>query len=322
MTIYNRSLLVAALVAICSFGCEDKFLTDIDVDLSDVPLELIVEGIIFPGDTARIVLDKTRRVDEPMGVTRVRQAEVRVHVRGGRSFTFTERAVPAGSNFDPFRNPQAPDTLSVYEAVLPADAFAVGDVVTLEVITLDGIYVTAQQTILPPSTIEDVLLRDRDFALGRFTTTVRAGAEGAGVLITGQYIHSVTEFDSQGEPIAVDTQAVSLNFETGDDLDYFYYGDKYLILPSSFGESTTLQTFNVYSNSSIVRNSDEYQAVRFSTLTLDAVSIAYFRALQLSDFNTDNPFVEPVVVPTNIDGGRGIFVATSAPTSIDFELEQ
>ena len=322
----TRTLLLAAAVGLAA--CESRFVTDVDIELEDVATELVVEAYVTPGDTAVVYVSETTRITDSRELVEVPAGTARILVDGAVVAELVAERLPAGFRY---YGAGEEDSVLAYRTIDTFPHVAAGAEVRLEVTTGDSREASATAIMPRPARIRSLANRAGQYDDQRFTLSLDDPAGEDAYLITGYtlQVYAVTyqDYDAEADTFINRLDTVenrqNLTFETGDELDYFYYGRRYTVSDEFFDASTGVLNFSSYIYSGAGSGIDlltDRSALRVSTVPPAAAE--YVNAFALADWNEGNPFIEPVIVPDGVEGGRGMLVLASRPVEAEFEIAE
>ena len=330
---------VLATAALCvlvgATGCADKFLRDVDVDveLEGYEREYVLEAYVRAGDTARVFLDETYPVNEEAGPRAVPAATVVLTVDGEAVGDFRAvRARAARGDYGWYGDlDEDADSLTYYEAFLPTEALPAGAHVRIEVTLEGGTVLTAEDRM--PAPLGEVTLATRrgQYDETQLTIGFRDLPGRQGYLLTGThtapevaYFYDEDTRESGYRPTG-DTLTETLTFETGGELDYFYHGRRYTTSDELFDGGDVTLLVGAYSNLTWrnygAEDDDDPGVAELEVAAMSLAGREYLWSLALADWNAGNPFVEPVVVPSNVEGGIGALILVGEGRRVAFEME-
>ncbi len=309
-------------------GCTDAFVTDIDVPLPDAGEELVIEATLRPDDTSYVYVTRPIALNGGGDVVGVPDASVSLRIDGATVATFeeVERKVTSGSQHIFYDGSEddldSLDAVSVYLAVLPDELFAPGKVFELEVTPPGGESTTARQPVPTPGDFRSITLSEREFEVS-IGFTIEDAPGGGAYMMEGEQIYYTRAYDSTGQDAGqLDSSITDLRFSTGDEFDYVDYDTRFYTRDGGFEGGAAAFRLDTYLPSSCsgcddVPNSRLVLAFR----TVNPLAVEYYDALRSLYDSKDNPFVEPVVIPSAFEGGRGMLIVQSRATVVDLEVQ-
>ena len=301
--------LLALLVAMGGSGCEDAFVTEVDVDLPDNERQLVIEAYLRPGDTSFVYVTRTQDINDRGELAVVPGATVTLAVGGEEVARFAERPVDGRS----IGSAEEERSVLEYYARVDERFFEAGAALTLTVVAPDGDRATATQPVPGGGELRDVSVRAGDFE-GRTTFTIAPEPGAADFLLAGTLTaYSPSVYDSSGRPAAFDTVVSAISFSTGEDFDYVFYGERFRVETAGAAEIASVVDFSASFFGCFGADCPDAPRpiLRLRATGVNTLAADYFEALQQIRQTDGNPFVEPVALPSAFEGARGMLVVES-----------
>lgn len=290
MSIFARSLICsisAGLLAACG-----SLVQEVDpAKLTKTSSKLVVTCFISPQDT---MLTALVALNQPV-VSLTDTVQNTKVVNATVTLSDNSRLVALAYN----------DTNQIYQAKSQNFPITVGHTYTLTVSTPDGKRVTATATIPPPVPISAI-------SLG-FTTSTKATTIIKEYFMTFQWNDpsGVNNYYRIAGAAVVDsnkTRAISFQRTTDQQRLLTDADADGTVLTSPQGRFNATFTYDSTSAASSVNYLQNTILWAF-LLNTDEMYYQYHKSLREFRNTNDNPFAEPVLVPTNIQGGLGCFAA-------------
>ena len=305
----------ATLVACGLLACDgNPFVRVIDPPEFQAPEQYALEAVIVPGDTSRVYVTRTSpesRALEPRFQTAV---AVEVSMDGGPAVAFDER------------RERIPTTLGVLEVVHYAHVFTEaqlpeGTSVALRVTLADGAVLTAEAAVpRGPQSFAVAAELDPEIggsALGSYRIGDAAGPDRYLLTGTMRAYHPERDSNRRTIPGTLDSTDGPLSFLTQTAFDIRFLGTRYLFDDAGFDGGP-----GVKANSVGLPIEGDSIRLTFALAAVEARGYDYLEAAQRAALQTDNLLVEPYVLPSNVTGGVGGLVVTSAPLRRDVTLRR
>ena len=311
----------AVVAAAALTACADAFVTEVDVDLPEAARELVVEAYLRPDDTSFVYVSRTVGILDPEGYDNVSDAAIALEVDGEPVATFAEAPARLSS-----ARGDLPNGFSEYAAVLPAERFAPGARFRLTATAPGGETVVAEEVVPAAGRLRSVSVTEREFD-GAIAFTIEDAAGASGYLVEGTSVRYFPGFDPETrEPNGeVDSSASPLDFFTGEDFDYLEYGERFTTGDAGFEGGAGSFRLGAYFGGGGGCFGEECADVprpklRLRLRTINPAAVEYLQALRQAAEAEFNPFVEPVVIPSAFEGGRGVLAVMTAAEEVELEL--
>ncbi len=305
-----KSLIYICGLCLCAtlFSCTQN----ITVDLGEYESKIVVHGILQPGELPRIYLTRSVPYFEQINdidsrYNFIKNAKVAI-IHDGNSETLTLKNEYDRNQSDIFDNEEDSALVWFYEGSTPA---LENETYQLSV-QADGQNITANTTIpsvVPMTTAEADFEVEEFFSESDTLQGIRVNFNdpaglGDAYRLAYSFREQVLRYDDNQEipdTVLVNTSRVMNRFELdegrdGEEISIFEY-----FFPSSWYSERT-DTFNI--------------TVRLQHVETDLAD--YLSSLLEQEYSEGDPFVEPHLIHSNIEGGLGVFgsYAPSAPDSL------
>ena len=296
----------------------DKFLNEIDVDLENPEVDLVLESTILSSDTTVIVyFTRTRSILEEDASSLITNAVVELFLNDVSLGQLEEVVVNSWRDNEP---------VSVYQLELNGAQIGAGDQIRLEATTPEGEKVSAIEQMPAAANLVSATYLENRQTVGyyyadnslRVVIDDPSEEENRYVFIADERYRDLDPVSSSG----MDTIEIvrDIDLDPGDE---FTDGD-FILYPISSD-----LTFNGSQNTVVLGINWEPRMTSFNEETqlwvrLGAINKSaydYDKALDAIFLSEGNPFAEPVVLPSSIEGGRGVLRLINDSSELQADLQ-
>jgi len=284
-------------------SCDDpggRFLNEIDIDLENPEIDLVLESTILNSDTlVTVYFSKTQSILEERSSSLISEATVELFLNDVSLGLLDEVTVSSWRDNLPG---------SVYQLQLDGRQVSEGDLVRLEATTIDGEKVSATEQMPAAANLVSATYLENRQTIGYYyaDNSLRVviddprGEENRYVFIAEQRERAIG--NTQNDTI-IRVNDVDLDpgdeFTDGDFINYPIASD----ITFNGSLSTIVLGINWVPRMTSF-NEDTQLWVRLGAINKAAFD--YDKTLDALIGSEGNPFAEPAVLPTSIEGGRGV----------------
>lgn len=295
----KRIYIVSLLITLFATGCQDMRQEVEPAGLTQVTKKLVIIGFISPQDTVLAVkVNITRPVADPNYTTNygtVPKAKVTL-TTGDRSIQLTYNAKNDYFQADPKKFP-----------------IRAGETYQLTAQTPDGLKASGVCTVPQPARLEKVRLDSTEDANKQKQYFVRYYWQDAAA--TSNYYQTTGVFTYAKSCPTCKAEAGTKPKPEAAPVLFELMGQLNTLLSDQASDGKQLESYRGFLNQGAATQtvSDKFinlydkAVVKASLLNVDQNYYKYHQALELQKKSDGNPFAEPVLLPTSIDGGLGCF---------------
>jgi len=304
---------------IFSISCtEDRFLTEVDVDLENPQTELVLESTYRLSDSILTVFfSNTQSILDETSSSLIDDANVEVFVNDISLGILEEVIVNSWRDNEPG---------SIYQVELDNNQIKAGDEIRIEATDPSGNLVRAvEQMPNAANLVSATYLQDRQTAGYYYSdNSMRIVIDDPGnednryIFFAEERVRELDPFSSTGMDTLLFVNRVFLEpgdeFSDGDYLEYpiandlTFNGNRGSVLLGTWWEPRTSST-------------NEEPRLFLTLGTINKAAYDYDKTLDALIGSEGNPFAEPAVLPTSIEGGRGVLRLINDASMIEASLE-
>ncbi len=310
-----RSTILATfglMVLLCACAGENPFITIIDPPGLPPESRYTVEASIYPGDSSRVFITLTSaeaNANDPR-FQRGATVEVQLDDRPVVRFTEVEYEGLYSRDFD------LPVRVVYYSYRFRGNELPTGTRVRLRVTLEDGTALTSEAKVpRSPNPAAADFTFSPETTGGLRLNLVYPDAPGPDYYLfraSGRaYYRPRFQPGAPPQMFPTDSAEAEITFKLERGFSTNFYGSRFLVDDSAYDGAVGIHLLDAR-----IENRGGYKdstLLRYALSTVNPAGYAYLRAAQRAFDRVDNILVEPGVIPSNVVGGLGALIVSSAP---------